>query len=138
VLPSSAVAWNNPSDALAAAARERLARLPWDALGRSARLLRQLLDGLAGASARLTRGLERVARRLAGVERAAGLHACPLLPADWLVEAEDEPAPKVDVVPCRPPPIPAAARRAEAGGPPCLLLAPASLVSAAGALSPPA
>jgi hypothetical protein len=100
-----------PGAALAAAARENLARASWDGLMRVARLLRLLLVRLARASARLTRALELAADRLEAAAGEAGARACPLLPAELLLDDEESTAPAAPVVARRrPPPIPAEAR----------------------------
>jgi hypothetical protein len=100
-----------------AAARERLGRVSWEALVRSARLLRELLRGMGRACAGMASVLERAACRLESAELEALVHACPLLPAEAMLEADDEPVSSIAVVvvPRQPPPIPAEARRPDTG-----------------------
>jgi hypothetical protein len=98
VLPSSAMVWSRHGSALMTLARERLTSVWRAPFTRSARLLRRLLRGLAGVSARMTRALERAADRLDDAE---------VLPAEWLVADDDQPGSAAGT----PPPIPAEARR---------------------------
>jgi hypothetical protein len=112
LLPASLVVPNWKAGALMTAVREDLARALWDGVRRPMRWLRKLLRALAAASARLTRTLDRAANRLEDAERTAGVHACPLLPAEWIVDLEDNAVVTVDPAAARrPPPIPAEARR---------------------------
>jgi hypothetical protein len=102
LLPGIVVESNERATALMTAARESVARGSRAGRIRAARWLRQL----AGASARITRTLERAARRLERAELDAA--NAPLLPDEWLLEAEESPAMMVRAAP---PPIPAAALR---------------------------
>jgi hypothetical protein len=112
-LAASTAVLNRQGRALVAAARERLGRASWEAVVRSAHLLRELLGGLARTSAGLTRALERAAWHLEAAELEAIAHGCPLLPAEEILEDDDQPMSSIAVVVVsrRPPPIPVEARR---------------------------